>query len=442
MKKILDELDEVVYIVELETYKLLYLNTYGLNLFGYKKFNEVKNCKCFEVFYNWSSPCPFCNVNRINEKEYYQWECENPIINGYFAVKEKLIRWNGKPSHLVTALDITKKESERIILKQTLENEKIVLECIKMMHSSSDVNVAINNTLKTMGSYLNGERVYIFELNKNNTLDNTYEWCAEGIKEVQNSLQNISIVDFKRWIDKFKYDLPIVIEELEDIKEVEKVEYSTLKPQDIHSLIVLPIIENDKFHGFFGIDNPPKEKMKNIIDILRILSYFFLEMLQRRNLLLEMEKLSYHDSLTGALNRNAFIKTKENFKKNIEKGLGVLFIDVNGLKKTNDNLGHSAGDELIINVFKAMNQAFEKEPKYRIGGDEFVIFCNFINEKKFFLRVSKLKKLLSTSSKPLAAVGQSWTSKPEKIDNLIKMAEENMYIDKNNCQHYELKNRE
>ncbi len=87
-----------------------------------------------------------------------------------------------------------------------------------MMHSSSDVNIAISNTLKTMGTYLNGERAYIFELNKNNTLDNTYEWCAEGVKKVQGSLQNISIVDFKRWIDKFKYDLPIIIEDLEGIK--------------------------------------------------------------------------------------------------------------------------------------------------------------------------------------------------------------------------------
>ncbi len=59
--------------------------------------------------------------------------------------------------------------------------------------------------------------------------------------------------------------------------------------------------------------------MKNIIDILRILSYFFLEMLQRRNLLLEMEKLSYHDSLTGALNRNAFIKNQGKFQKKYRK---------------------------------------------------------------------------------------------------------------------------
>lgn len=49
---------------------------------------------------------------------------------------------------------------------------------------------------------------------------------------------------------------------------------------------------------------------------------------------------------------------------------------VNGLKETMDlNFGHTAGDELIVNVFKAASKIFNKAPKYRIGGDEFIIFC-------------------------------------------------------------------
>ncbi len=114
MKKILDELNEIIYIVELETYNLLYLNTYGLNLFGYKNFDEVKNYKCFEVFYRQNSPCSFCNVNHINEYEYYEWECKNPIVNRYFSVKEKLINWNGKLTHLALLLILLKKKMKEL----------------------------------------------------------------------------------------------------------------------------------------------------------------------------------------------------------------------------------------------------------------------------------------------------------------------------------------
>ena len=52
---------------------------------------------------------------------------------------------------------------------------------------------------------------------------NAYEWCVKGRIEAKDSLQNISLVDFKRWIDKFMYDLPIIIENLEDIKEIDNL---------------------------------------------------------------------------------------------------------------------------------------------------------------------------------------------------------------------------
>ena len=116
-----------------------------------------------------------------------------------------------------------------------------------------------------------------------------------------------------------------------------------------------------------------------------------------------------------------------------------MFIDVNGLKETNDNFGHTAGDELIVNVFKAASKIFNKAPKYRIGGDEFIIFCTSINKDEFLFNVSKLKEILKSSLNPLAAVGQSWTCKLEKIDNLIKIAEKDMYIDKKNYRHHKSK---
>lgn len=77
-----------------------------------------------------------------------------------------------------------------------------------------------------------------------------------------------------------------------------------------------------------------------------------------------------------------------------------MFIDVNGLKETNDNFGHTAGDELIVNVFKAASKIFNKAPKYRIGGDEFIIFCTSINKDEFLFNVSKLKEILKSSLNP------------------------------------------
>lgn len=200
MEELLNELNEVVYVVDLENYELLYLNKYGLKLFGYEKFDEIKGITCHEVFYKTNSPCSFCNASRLTNKEYHEWECKNILLNKYFVIKEKLIKWNGKNVHMAVAMDITKKEEERITLEQTLENERIVLNCIKMMHSSFDIDVSITNTLEVMGEYLNGQRTYIFELAGDNTLNNTYEWCAEGVEREKEFLQEVPFEELKRWI--------------------------------------------------------------------------------------------------------------------------------------------------------------------------------------------------------------------------------------------------
>ena len=65
---------------------------------------------------------------------------------------------------------------------------------------------------------------------------------------------------------------------------------------------------------------------------------------------------------------------------------GVAYIDLNGLKRVNDQKGHEAGDRLIRNAAAVINDIFY-DKVYRIGGDEFVvIFCE-IDEQEFFDRM-------------------------------------------------------
>ena len=57
---------------------------------------------------------------------------------------------------------MTRSDREKKRLQETLDRERVVLECIKMMHSSPDSDVAIQNTLQVMGEFLHSERTYIF----------------------------------------------------------------------------------------------------------------------------------------------------------------------------------------------------------------------------------------------------------------------------------------
>ena len=94
--------------------------------------------------------------------------------------------------------------------------------------------------------------------------------------------------------------------------------------------------------------------------------------------IIEEQKLSNTDQLTGLFNRRAYETDLEEFsKKPLSNNFTYLSFDLNGLKTVNDNQGHDAGDRLIKGTADCMLQAFGKYGRiYRIGGDEFaaVIF--------------------------------------------------------------------
>lgn len=86
--------------------------------------------------------------------------------------------------------------------------------------------------------------------------------------------------------------------------------------------------------------------------------------------------LAYSDGLTGLGNRTAYLEQLEEYANNEGKYIkfGVVYLDVNNLKKVNDNLGHEMGDTLIKIAANIIADSFGKYGKsYRTGGDEFCV---------------------------------------------------------------------
>ena len=109
--------------------------------------------------------------------------------------------------------------------------------------------------LEKIGHFTKADRAYIVD-EKDGCYYNTYEWCNEGIEPQINQLQNLRAEDMPYWIPKLSSGESIFIEDLENVKETMPVEYEILKPQNIHTLIVFPIILSNTLKGFIGVDNP------------------------------------------------------------------------------------------------------------------------------------------------------------------------------------------
>jgi diguanylate cyclase (GGDEF)-like protein/PAS domain S-box-containing protein len=107
-----------------------------------------------------------------------------------------------------------------------------------------------------------------------------------------------------------------------------------------------------------------------------------------------LRHLAFHDKLTGLGNRDLFNEDMKEFLKEptLAKGnkAALLFLDLDGFKHVNDTLGHSAGDELLIETARRIRVCLrEADSAYRFGGDEFVTFLPEIGNAQHAVAVAE-----------------------------------------------------
>jgi len=120
---ILDSLDAIVYVADMQTYEVLYINQYTRNIFG-----DIVGKICWQTLQeNKDGPCAFCSNNKIvdgagNPTGMYLWEKEKK--NGrWYEMRDRAIIWeNGQIVRLEIATDITERK------KADQEKEKLIAE--------------------------------------------------------------------------------------------------------------------------------------------------------------------------------------------------------------------------------------------------------------------------------------------------------------------------
>ena len=92
-----------------------------------------------------------------------------------------------------------------------------------------------------------------------------------------------------------------------------------------------------------------------------------------------LEQQAFHDPLTGLANRALFSNRLEHSLGRRRTQVAVLFIDLDEFKRVNDNLGHTAGDELLRGVARRLGDCLRPaDTAARLGGDEFAVLLEGI----------------------------------------------------------------
>ena len=155
--------------------------------------------------------------------------------------------------------------------------------------------------------------------------------------------------------------------------------------------------------------------------------------------------LSITDQMTGLYNRRGFITLAEQQLRVAERtknGMLLLYADMDGLKQINDNLGHKAGDEALVETASVLKEVFRKmDIIARVGGDEFAILAPEVSMKYSDMVKNRLRDQLDRHN---ACTGRNFNisisvgtayydpENPCSLDELISRADSLMYKQKKN----------
>ncbi len=426
--EIYENMQEIVYVTDMDTYEVVYINRCGRERFGIPSMEDVQGRPCYDVLQKCSSPCAICTNSKLKPGQFYEWRYYNGLMGTTFLIKDTMIEQDGKRYRLEMAVDIGETDKQKKAIKEFTSNEAMVNDALRLSLSEATPEKSLEVLLKHLGQSLKSDRVYIFEELPNHSVCNTYEWCAGGVEPQKEFLQEVPFDVVELWYEAFRKNENIVIKSLESIRLTDPKVYEALLIQQVDSVVVSPLVMDDKIIGFYGVDNPPKEFLNHISVMFMVLGYFISSILKRRNLVEKLEMLSYYDQLTGALNRHGMNKFMEEVDP--KASISIVYCDVMGLKQVNDTKGHLAGDDLLIRSYDCLCHTFPKKCVFRIGGDEFLAMSSDVTKEEMEEKIREVKENMSAYNVRFA-IGGVWEERCNgRIEDLLKLADKRMYEDK------------
>lgn len=250
----------------------------------------------------------------------------------------------------------------------------------------------------------------------------------------------------RRETEEIDYDLMLTWEKLigvsnaviiKDERDMESIAQSNpawaaaMRGAGLQSMVLIPLRGGKNVLGYLYVVNFNVEKVVEVKETLELLSFFLGAEIYNHQLMDRLERISSIDALTGVRNRRAMIRRmKELSVSQNRKPFGVVNIDLNGLKRTNDQQGHDAGDRFLVQTGELLRKVFYEDDIFRTGGDEFIVIMADVDEETFSRKVRRLREDMQKHSDVSFAIGECWSDDAEDIRTVFHRADDRMYADK------------
>ncbi len=326
-------------------------------------------------------------------------------------------------------------ETDSMTIKSP-EVTRAVLDIGIKLHEAQDFYQSVTDVAAQIKEFCGAERCALYTVDKDTKecsfIDSTgirNQFMEEFARKMGRTPFEVATA----WENDLALSDCLLIDNLSIIEERDPAWYQSLCYYNIHNIILYAIRYGQTLVGFIWATDYDATKTDQIKETLELSTFLVAAVIKNHQLMSKLEIKSTVDTLTQVGNRNAMDEYITEYTQEPEKcpkSMAVVFADLNGLKKTNDENGHDAGDKLLVRAAALLKIVFSDNQVYRIGGDEFVVLCPDITEEKMREQVCQLKGMADNTNDVSFAVGSVYCHGEYDINAAIQAADEQMYQDK------------
>ena len=332
---VLSAMDSIIYIADMSTYEIRFLNPPALQVFG-----AVEGQPCYRALQGLDAPCPFCTNDRLLNAEgqpagVYQWEFQNRLDRRWYELRDCALRWtDGRLARMEIATDMTVRKHTEEVLRESEERFRKLFEDshLATVLQEGDRCVEANQAaLKLLG------------------LERTDQLVGRSIGDLSPIVQPDGQSSAGKARDLIRLALERGAHEFE--WELMRADGERLLTQ----VMMTAIHQGGK-------------------DLLHVIALDITEQHRARQ---QIEFLAFHDPLTGLPNR---ISSQERLAYEVatarrhHTSLAVQNLDLDKFKYINDTHGQTVGDHLLKGIAQRLREYLgTTDLLCRLSGDEFLI---------------------------------------------------------------------
>jgi diguanylate cyclase (GGDEF)-like protein len=198
----------------------------------------------------------------------------------------------------------------------------------------------------------------------------------------------------------------------DDTDDDPRVDAAACRRVNAGSMLCVPLVHHGETVGVLKVYAPDAHHFDDgDVETLELLSELIAAQLSHANLFEAESRDSRSDALTGLPNRRAFEERLPVELARFSRGgrpLSLCLLDLDGFKGVNDRLGHPAGDEVLRQVARILQDSRVADDCFRIGGDEFALLMPGTSEEEARIAAERIAETVRDANLADGKVGISF----------------------------------